>query len=642
MGGLMQRFFAVVLLLATSAVGAGSLLTDARGEEATPATRTRTLRRNLPEPGSTGTFDFEGYVLRDGAPYGRVRLSALASAQGTWQVRDAIQPLKPSADRVLATAELDARLRTRSGTYMRRGSRGFLSAELSVREGGGYRIEHQTADYENRLDIDGAGALSTLSGAILLLRLLPPGPGVYEVPDLDPNPSPGDPYIAPARLEVHRVAPWRVGGGARPAWIVSYTRGTQTLRLALDAKTRNLLGVTFIGLPFQFVPKGSGSVGLQESVASDLMTPVEHAVARTRAVRARLPRPRRGFDVRAEVRLGANRVGTARLRADPACHACRAVWSVHESQVLRTGASTVEGQTTGVLDRDLTLLRGERLDRRPSGTFRATYERVAGGIRTVTGAERENVTLLDAAEDASTGLMPVLLFLRSVPRTPAHYVLPGWDPRSATTPKAGSGAFAFRAADVHIEVRGTVPFELDGVRRHTLQASCTLRNGRRYDLYLDARSRDFVALLGQMPKTSIVASASIGQRADWYDAIEGKPQSARQAFIKFGRGYHLPREDLLKAAFHWPSLVKQALAAGRYAEGTPPEQIQKDWIAVFVGMSKHRTPGDCDDLLFQILMTSREVTHADGSVSLHTLPVYGGHTYRMAERDGRWWIVAID
>ena len=112
--------------------------------------------------------------------------------------------------------------------------------------------------------------------------------------------------------------------------------------------------------------------------------------------------------------------------------------------------------------------------------------------------------------------------------------------------------------------------------------------------------------------------------------------------MKFGRGYHRPRRDLLADAFHWPSMLKHALAEQRYEPGTTEEQIRKDWIDVFVGMSKHRTKGDCDDLLFQIFMTSEETEHEDGSVSLRTLPAYGGHTYRMQEIDGRWWIVHID
>ncbi len=59
-------------------------------------------------------------------------------------------------------------------------------------------------------------------------------------------------------------------------------------------------------------------------------------------------------------------------------------------------------------------------------------------------------------------------------------------------------------------------------------------------------------------------------------------------------------------------------------------------------MSKHRTEADCDDLLFQIFMTGTETVHDDGNVTLKTLPVYGGHSYRIAKIGERWTIVAID
>ena len=250
--------------------------------------------------------------------------------------------------------------------------------------------------------------------------------------------------------------------------------------------------------------------------------------------------------------------------------------------------------------------------------------------------------MLAAAADASAGLIPVLLLLQQVPLEPQHYLLPGFDPRFAGTPKAGSGSFAFHAADTHVEVLAAGQLTLDGVTTPSLHARCTLRDGRRYDVHLDPDRRSVLAVVGRMPTTLLVPATAEAKKPDWYDAVEGAPATARQAFVKFGRGYHLPREDLVQAAFHWPTMLKAAIAKGQYPEGTALEQVRADWVDVFVSMSKHRTTGDCDDLLFQILMTSRETQNADGSVTLHTLPVYGGHAYRMAELDGRWWIVAVD
>ena len=599
------------------------------------------------EAAPEGAFVFEGYVLRDGAPYGKVTLSARPTGDGRFGVRDAIHPVDPAGDRVLAAALLDADLRVQEMQYTRRNARGFLRADVA-REEGGYRVVHETDDYENRLDVAGAKAVATLSAVVLHLRRVPAGPGTWTLPDLDPNPAPGDPYLAPARIEVHRKAGWRVKGATREAWIASYTRGTQTLRLALDAEDRALLGVEFVGLPFQFVPQGSGPVGLVDGVAKDLRTPVEQAVERTRALRRQMHvlRAGHGFDFRGEVRQGGARVGTVWLRARGASHGGQPVWSTLESYTLETGASRVEGETTGLVDAGLVLRRGTQVDKRPAGSSQVTYERTEGGMRVVSRVGTESrEAVLAAAPDATAGLVPVILFLMVVPTTPEHYLLPGWDPRFAGKPKAGSGSFAFHRADVHVEVLGT---EVVGVvakdpPAEMLVARCTLRSGRRYEVRLGAESRQLFEVRGIMPTTSyVIAGAVPGPAPDWYDAVEGAPKSARQAFVKFGRGYHRPREDLLADAFHWPSLHAQALAQGRYPKDTAVETVQRDWIDTFVGMSKHRTKGDCDDLLFQIFMTSREVTHEDGSVTLHTLPVYGGHAYRMAEIDGRWYVVAID
>ena len=110
----------------------------------------------------------------------------------------------------------------------------------------------------------------------------------------------------------------------------------------------------------------------------------------------------------------------------------------------------------------------------------------------------------------------------------------------------------------------------------------------------------------------------------------------------FGRGYHLARRDWLERAFHWPSMAAIAVERGQRKKDAPLEPYKNAWINEFLKRSKHRTLGDCDDLLMQIFLTMAVRPHDDGSVSYVTLPVYGGHTYRLREIDGRWWIVAVD
>ena len=41
-------------------------------------------------------------------------------------------------------------------------------------------------------------------------------------------------------------------------------------------------------------------------------------------------------------------------------------------------------------------------------------------------------------------------------------------------------------------------------------------------------------------------------------------------------------------------------------------------------------------------MTSKETHGDDGSLTLATLPAYGGHVYRIEQVDGRWYLTQID
>ncbi|MCA9317561.1 MAG: hypothetical protein KDB73_18905, partial [Planctomycetes bacterium] len=83
--------------------------------------------------------------------------------------------------------------------------------------------------------------------------------------------------------------------------------------------------------------------------------------------------------------------------------------------------------------------------------------------------------------------------------------------------------------------------------------------------------------------------------------------------------------------------------AGHWAADTPIETVRDGWIQEFESRSKHRTTGDCDDLLMQIFLTMQLIREPDGSFTFATLPVYGGHRYRIADGGEKGWrIVRID
>ena len=626
-------------------------LDRAWAEDGDARSRTQAASAALPSPHASSGFEYRCYVLRAGAPYGRLTLSAYPerrAEQMLWRVREAIQPLAAGGEHVVAQALVAANLDAVEGRYNRRNREGHIEAHWTRGEDGQFDLRHKTQDYENRLRIPCAGATSTLPALLLFLRQIPAGPGVYVFEDFDPNPAAGDAYVAPMYVEVHRKAGWRVAGKTRQAWIVSVSRGNQTLRLALDGETRAFLGAVMLGTPFQFVPEGSGPIGLSDSDREGLETPTERALLRARALRDTLPAPGLGFRWEGDLRLGDTRVGRVVLEAAPASFSEQAGWAVFESRTSRTGEALVVSEISGLLAQDLRVLRGRHSYIRPARESTSTYVRKPEGMETVrtlgarvvtetSGRKKFAPVLLSAPADAVAGIVPILLFLRAVPETPALYVLPGFDPRMA-----GTGSLAYNRADVRIDVLGTTIFKSARRPVQSLLARCSFRNGLAYDIHLDPTSRDLLGVIGRVPSLSYLPHDPAAKPVTWYDAIEGEPASARQAFVKFGRGYHRPRRDLLTDAIHWPSLVKQVIAKGAYAAGTPEEKIREDWIQVFLGMSKHRTKADCDDLLFQIFMTGTETQNEDGSVTIKTPPIYGGHTYRCQEIGSRWFIVAID
>ena len=389
----------------------------------------------LAAPSEAGRWEFSGYVLRDGRPYGKVSLSAgpHPDAPGSWLARDEITPRRTQDFAVLQTAVLDRRLQASAGRFHRRNTQGFLKARFTAAKRG-YFIEHEADYYENHLDVSCPPGIATLAGVITFLRAAPLDAAVYRLEDFDPDPSAGDGYALRARLQVHGLAGWIVGAKMREAaWIVSYERGKQTLRLAFDPKTRALLGVEYVGLGIQLVPAGSAPGRLADPTSKLLATPIELAVARTAALRKRLAVPLKPLTLRGSLSHMGQALGTFTLDARPASMDGLPAWRVLESRTIKVGTATIEHELTGFLGQDLSVLRGERIDERPEGRFHVTYERKTGGMETVehTAKGASGPALLAAPRGAIAGLLPVLLFLREVPAKEAHYVLPGWDPRSA-------------------------------------------------------------------------------------------------------------------------------------------------------------------------------------------------------------------
>lgn len=364
---------------------------------------------------------------------------------------------------------------------------------------------------------------------------------------------------------------------------------------------------------------------------------------RARQVRAALLAPSAPWSFEGElVGLGA-RLGRVELHAEPGTFGAAPCWVVSERTVREHGAARVVTESTLSLAPDLALLRSETVLRAPGGGSLLAMGWRDGRLEVHEEAGDEaRAAALDAPREATSGLFALLAFARALPAqdlaTPgAAWRLEVADGRLAFGDDKGQPLPAGRA-DLELAVVDGAPAGA------TLVLEARAASGRALRLHLDRATRAVQRIEGLVPALSIVPRGAPGlpPAPAWFARVGEPPQDALSAFVTFGRGYHLPRRDLLEAAFHWPSMRDHEVAAGTYPAGTAPERVREDFCAEFERMSKHRSEGDCDDLLVQLLLSATLTTHADGSVTVDTLPAYGDHAYTMAPRDGRWWIVRVD
>ena len=317
------------------------------------------------------------------------------------------------------------------------------------------------------------------------------------------------------------------------------------------------------------------------------------------------------------------------------------------------GEGRVVSESVCTLAADLSLLRGETLLRAPAGTEAFSFGRRDGKMEVTAEAEGKTQTLeADVPADVTFGLFATIRFaevnVQLHGKTPPSVWLPSFDPRglfvegNGKPPAPGHADVLVSTASAAEKTPGA-PAAPD-----TVTLTTRSRSGRASELVLANKSRAkdgwrVTAVHGSFPHWSLVGTApTAARRPDWFDRVGDTPQSAYQALCNFGRGYHLAKPELLDQAFHWPSMHAHEIASKTIEADVPLERMKSAYIQEFLDRSKHRTAADCDDLLTQILVTSEITKGEDGTVSIAALPVYGGHTFHCARKDGRWWIVRVD
>ncbi len=376
---------------------------------------------------------------------------------------------------------------------------------------------------------------------------------------------------------------------------------------------------------------------------------IEEALARSAALRASLPAPTEPWTFDGELTFEGFLVGRLSIRAEPSTFRGQPCWQVVERTVREAGESRVVSEIVVTLASDLSLLRGETVHRAPGGSSVTSFgwrDGVLEVIEQQDGGEARSGTP-SVAPASTLGLFALSRFVAHLPKEPARdWRLPVFDPRFAFGDDSGKPLPA-DLADLALTVVGPSSVWLGAecsLPTRTLAVKAEAAWGRALTLQVDATSRALLGVDGGLPRVRIRRTGGIWGHTPppWFDRVGQPPASALDVFVSFGRGYHLPKRELLEGAFHWPSMREAEIAAGSYPADVTLEKVREDWVAEFERMSKHRTEGDCDDLVMQLLTTAKITTNADGSVSIAALPVFGGHVFHCAPLDGRWWITKLE
>lgn len=640
----------VVLGLLLGAVGgAGRLRAEeppaapapAAPDREAAAARARAVCEALPAPAAERAFRFEGEYVMKGRVLGPAVVELALASEGDaprWATLEEITlALGAGRMRVRLEALLDARLDAWSGRSLSEIDPQSRVEVVWRRDGDAYHLERtETAAGETARRSGVLAAVRPLKASLTALvafcRALPAEPATYALDVLDTEPNMGtDPgqRLRLTTLEVLGAQPWSSHGRETPAWVVrrqDVGRDPVLLAFSPDAERR------FLGL---HSPERGLELRLREEPSVRAALPVPVPADPDAGVAGTPPSVFEGLLV-----FHGARLGTVRLEAQPARRGGAPCWHVVERTVREAGRGRVVQELSLFLAPDLTLLQGESLYRSPSGASVTSFGRRDGRMEVVESEEggAARSASVEVPADASMGLWAASRFAAALQAAErAQGRLPMFDPRFAFPDDQGVLAPAGWA---------DLAFESEVAQDQGLFEAyeVTARSGRHLVLRPGRGGEVLAGVRGVRPGADIVPAASAGPlpAPDWFDRVGEAPRSALQAFCAFGRGYHLPDRALLESSFHWPSMLAHEVQAGTFPPGTKDAQVRAYYVAEFERMSKHRTEADCDDLLVQLLLSATITTHADGSVTIASLPVFGGHSYTLRPLDGRWFLVAID
>jgi hypothetical protein len=282
------------------------------------------------------------------------------------------------------------------------------------------------------------------------------------------------------------------------------------------------------------------------SVAPAVAEEPPEAAAR---VRGAFPEPsaKHGFHATYDVVMGDRELGSWEMGAEPVTEDGKTRWRLHERM---TDAQGAERTAESFAEADLRGVRGTFAEGSGDGAQQGTWTYADGKVVVRRGAAGEagasgdedagDVEEIDAATPPLPGFPALLLFCRLVPEEAAKYDVPVHD------------TIGGQIETIALDVRGPAMWTAKGERFRVWLVVATMRGNKvRLGFSFPGRG-EFLGLDGGESGTSLVRRTS--PDAATMPDLSAPAATPEAAAIKQVVGLATGDADLLRAAFHWPTL----------------------------------------------------------------------------------------
>ena len=374
-----------------------------------------------------------------------------------------------------------------------------------------------------------------------------------------------------------------------------------------------------------------------------LVAPVagDDAATRADAVRKALPAPAKahGVTFEGDITVKGLWAGEVSFSCVPHTFAREAVWRVTETFFLDHNGVEQRVTLRYMMSPDLSLRSGAGEGAVEDAKFSAVFSPTKTGlqaIRTATAADgtsKSETLAVTSPPHACFGSAALLLLLRALPDDFSQSVVVPWMPLPDIVMGAAKTTIRTRQLRVVPVPQDAQPPDAWRVR---------VEDGDKA-WQIDLSSDRTTLRRQEGPAFSIVPRGEGGVRV----ALDEEAPAAtwQQAFLKFGTGYHMAKEALLRAAFHWPTMFKHETEVTK--SWTGPNDLDKfrdAWIAEFMRQSLRRSREDTRRLLNMTLASGKVTKQTDDEVVFAAHANFGGgtqRTYTLRRVDGVWCIVFV-